>query len=161
MEPQAADQDEIRYRLHGPWIYALILAMVQDVSLAELLTFEVFWQACARRLRPDDDRVWLRLAARRLTILALRTPDWTPAHPATFRAACRVTAVDLHEVWRILNAAPRHEREAFELAYFEGLSHSEIAALIGRSLGTVKTWVRSARLRSEGSRSLAACSSSG
>ena len=49
--------------------------------------------------------------------------------------------------WRVhsaLQTLPDHERELIELAYWSGLSQSEIANLIGIPLGTVKTRTRSA-----------------
>jgi RNA polymerase sigma-70 factor (ECF subfamily) len=39
------------------------------------------------------------------------------------------------------------QRVAIELAYFEGMSQSEIAERMGQPLGTVKTWMRRAMLR--------------
>ena len=42
---------------------------------------------------------------------------------------------------------PDKQRRALELAFFEGLTHSEIAAAMSEPLGTVKSWIRAALLR--------------
>jgi RNA polymerase sigma-70 factor (ECF subfamily) len=51
------------------------------------------------------------------------------------------------QVHRALDELPPHERELIELAYWSGLSQSEIATLVGIPLGTVKTRTRSALSR--------------
>jgi RNA polymerase sigma-70 factor (ECF subfamily) len=43
-----------------------------------------------------------------------------------------------------MNKLTPNQRQAIELAYFEGLSQSEMAERMGQPLGTVKTWVRTA-----------------
>jgi RNA polymerase sigma-70 factor (ECF subfamily) len=47
----------------------------------------------------------------------------------------------------LLASLPAAQRRAIELAFFEGLTHSEIAEKTGEALGTVKSWIRSGLLR--------------
>jgi RNA polymerase sigma-70 factor (ECF subfamily) len=43
-----------------------------------------------------------------------------------------------------IDKLPANHRQVIELAYFEGLSQTEMAERMGQPLGTVKTWVRTA-----------------
>lgn len=139
------------FEVRGPSIYAAIFRIVADREVAEELVFEAFWGALetphVMRLGPEGIAVWLQLRGRSLAIESLRSRDKTVSHTAEFRAEFRNAAELLPEISIALLRLPPHQREAFELAYFEGLSHSQIAQITGRSLGTVKTWVRSSRLR--------------
>jgi RNA polymerase sigma-70 factor (ECF subfamily) len=47
----------------------------------------------------------------------------------------------------LVASLPEAQRRAIELAYFEGMTHSEIAAAMQEPLGTVKSWIRNALLR--------------
>ena len=51
------------------------------------------------------------------------------------------------DVAAALTALAPQQREVVELAYFEGLSQSEIAARLNAPLGTVKSWTRQALLK--------------
>jgi RNA polymerase sigma-70 factor (ECF subfamily) len=46
-----------------------------------------------------------------------------------------------------MSSLPDSQRRALELAYFEGMSHSEIAESMGEALGTVKSWIRGGLMR--------------
>jgi len=50
----------------------------------------------------------------------------------------------LEKVRTVMSCLPQAQREAVEFAYFEGMSHSEIAEKTGEPLGTIKTRIRSA-----------------
>jgi RNA polymerase sigma-70 factor (ECF subfamily) len=52
--------------------------------------------------------------------------------------------VAIEKVRGALAGMPPEQRKAVELAFFEGLTHSEVAAKTGQPLGTVKTRIRSA-----------------
>jgi RNA polymerase sigma-70 factor, ECF subfamily len=138
------------FHTRGPWIYALVCRIVTDRAQAEQVVLEAFWHASQNRqagsLGADALRVWLWLRARNLAIESLRSQTLI-TYPADFRMEYLKSSVNLQRISLALLKLAPHEREVFELAHFEGLSHSEIAALTGRSLGTVKTWVRSSRLR--------------
>jgi len=46
-----------------------------------------------------------------------------------------------------MRSLPEQQRHAIELAFFEGLTHSEIAGAMKEPLGTVKSWIRNGLLR--------------
>jgi len=51
------------------------------------------------------------------------------------------------KVRMLMSSLPKLQRRAIELAFYEGMTHSEIAAAIGEPLGTVKSWIRGGLLR--------------
>ena len=57
------------------------------------------------------------------------------------------SARDAQALARCLRALEARQRQAIALAFFEGLSHSELAAHLRQPLGTVKTWVRRGLLK--------------
>ncbi len=51
------------------------------------------------------------------------------------------------KVRALMSSLPQAQRRAIELAFFEGMSHSEISEAMGEALGTVKSWIRGGLLR--------------
>jgi RNA polymerase sigma-70 factor (ECF subfamily) len=153
------------YDLHSRAVYSLAVRIVGDEADAEDVLLDVFDQAWRQAGRYDARRgtvaAWLLNLARSRAIDRLRArrarPDagaatddvalaLLPAHvadPADALAATR----DAEKVRRALSELPVLQRLAIELAYFEGLTQSEIADRLEQPLGTVKTRIRNGLLK--------------
>jgi RNA polymerase sigma-70 factor (ECF subfamily) len=157
---------EALYERHAGAVFALCLRVLGDRSEAEEVLEDVFFELWQRSARFDAGRstplAYLITLARSRAIDRLRrvrrgapAPDVGMA-PAGVRATAGLAEGPLAEAERserrrlvasMLRALEFEEREALELSYFAGLSHSEIAAHLGQPLGTVKTRIRRALLR--------------
>ncbi len=139
-------------------IYALTAHILVDPMLAEEATQDTFsklW-ARARLYRPERGSfaVWLLTIARRTALDRLRLEGRRPAlsdgrDPDAVWHNLPDKSRDPEEArWRALHfavrALPDQQQKVIELAYYQGLSHSEIAAELGWPLGTVKTRMRAA-----------------
>jgi RNA polymerase sigma-70 factor, ECF subfamily len=154
---------EALYDRHATAIYSLALRIVRDTSDAEDVTQEVFAQAWAQAGRYDQARgavaAWLLMMARSRALDRLRRrkaarkpgpgDDVLEAIPDPAPSVEITTAADEQaRTARIaLASLPAAERAALELAYYEGLTHVEIAARTATPLGTVKTRIRTALRR--------------
>jgi RNA polymerase sigma-70 factor (ECF subfamily) len=106
-------------------------------------------------LRVTRNRTIDRLRARRRRSTAVEAASGQGAFGESFQPAARIDEAGTPgwHVHRTVHAAldtlPQDQRAAVQLAYFEGLTHSEIAARLAVPLGTVKTRLRLAfgRLR--------------
>jgi len=139
-------------------VNGLALRILGDRGAAEEVTGDVYLQVWRQAERYDDTRgtplTWLLTLARTRAIDRLRAMNVRRARTEPLRAARTVpTETPGPEersvvrqrrqlVQRALGRIPAEQRRAIELAYFEGLSHSEIAVAVGAPLGTVKTRVR-------------------
>jgi RNA polymerase sigma-70 factor (ECF subfamily) len=139
-------------------VYGLLLRILADPCAAEEVLLDVFTQAWRRASTYSAERgtplAWLMTIARSRAIDRLRRgrQERVRAEPletvaelaATGRSAEEdVTARERGALVRAaLAALPPEQREVIELAYYGGLSHSEIAAERGLPLGTVKTRTR-------------------
>jgi RNA polymerase sigma-70 factor, ECF subfamily len=146
------------YDRHGRVVYSLALRIVRDQGDAEDVVQEVFAQVWGQASRYDATRGsvlgWLLTVARSRSIDRLRVRRSRPEpagdeHLLTDLPDLAERADD-HLVWasqaREIRAALESvsllQRVAIELAFFEGLTHAEIAARLELPLGTVKTRIR-------------------
>ena len=158
------DTDALRalYARYGNVLFGLAFRTLGDRQLAEDCVQEVFVTAWRSAGRYDPRRAsvstWLFAIARNKTVDALRRRSRRPVEPLPERwpddeapdAAEIVAAGDQGErVASALAELPPQQLEAVSLAYFEGLTQTEIAERLGVPLGTVKGRLRLAldRLR--------------
>ncbi len=137
-------------------VYAVALRVLGDTGAAEDVLQDVFLQLWRRPSQFDSTRgqmaAWLSVIARNRAIdrLRQRTPDTDledvvlSVQPDLEGEAERSRV--MQKVRGVLASMPVPQRSALEMAYFEGLTHSEIASRTGEPLGTVKTRIRSGLL---------------
>lgn len=155
-DPQALAELYDRY---GRLVYSLIVRVVRDGALAEDLVQETFLRVWNRAQGFDAQRgalgPWLLAVARNRAIDYLRSASGRERnaleleevdHPSLYTNMERdILASDKARVIRAaLDKLAPNQREVIELAYFEGLTQTEMAERMGQPLGTVKTWVRTA-----------------
>src|SRR5581483_2263807 len=127
-----------------------------DTGAAEDVLQDVFMQLWRRPESFDSSRgqmgAWLSVIARHRAIDALRkrvpetdvTEIVVSVDPDLDDMAERSEA--LEKVRGALSTMPSQQRSALELAFFQGLTHSEIAKRLGEPLGTIKTRIRAGLL---------------
>jgi RNA polymerase sigma-70 factor (ECF subfamily) len=144
------------YDRYSSIVYSVALRVLSDTGAAEDVLQEVFLQLWRNPGLFDASRgnlaPWLAVITRNRAIDALRKrrPESDIAdviisvEPDMASDAERARAME--KVRGVLESMPAAQRGALEMAYFEGLSHSEIAAKTGEPLGTIKTRIRSGLL---------------
>jgi RNA polymerase sigma-70 factor (ECF subfamily) len=140
------------YDRYSSIVYAVALRVLQETGAAEDVLQEIFMQLWRNPGAFDASRgnmaAWLAVIARHRAIDALRRrrPESDIAdvvvsvEPDLASDADRSRAMD--KVRGALEAMPSPQRSALEMAYFEGLTHVEIAEKTGEPLGTIKTRIR-------------------
>ncbi len=146
------------YDRHASHVYALTLRILHDPMLAEEATQDTFLKLWSRARQFLAERgsllVWLLTIARRTALdrlrLEARRPTLSDAtDPEDLWRDIPETGTSSDETrWRSMylsvQALPPDQRQVIEMAYYQGLSQSEIAETLGWPLGTVKTRVRAA-----------------
>jgi RNA polymerase sigma-70 factor, ECF subfamily len=144
------------YDRYSPVVYAVALRVLGDTGAAEDVLQDVFMQLWRNPGAFDSSRgslgAWLAVITRNRAIDALRKrrPENDIEDVVISVEPDMVGDADRARVGEKVRAAlgtmPDPQRKALELAYYEGLTHSEIAAKTGEPLGTIKTRIRAGLL---------------
>jgi RNA polymerase sigma-70 factor (ECF subfamily) len=146
------------YDATNRFIYSLVLRVLGDMGSAEEVLIDVYTQLWRQAASYDANRgaplAWMATIARSRAIDRLRS-GWQDQHrkesldvlgEAPSNAASPEESAAASERQRLvreaLNLLTPEQRRVIELAYYSGLSHSEIAEELNQPLGTVKTRTR-------------------
>jgi RNA polymerase sigma-70 factor (ECF subfamily) len=151
------------YDRHCRIVFGLVLRIVQQAGTAEEVVQDVFLQLWRNAAQYDTSRgpflPWLLTMARNRALDNLRLKserqrrreDQTEELPGISAAPEFEKQLDekrrAEQVRALMTSLQPQQKRALELAYFEGLSHTEIAAVLKEPLGTVKSWIRNGLLR--------------
>jgi len=149
------------YTRYNRLAFSLVLRIVGNREDAEDVLIDVFWQVWQQSSKYDGSRgkpvAWLLTIARTRAIDRLRSmgrnhipisdPDKHKDPPAKADEPDPFVQADTRKAVReALQSLQEQQRIPLEMAYFQGLSHTEIAAALGQPLGTVKDRIRTAMM---------------
>ena len=153
------------YDRHIRSVFSLAIRILENQSDAEDVVQEVFAQAWAQAARYNEERAsvagWLLMITRSRAIDRRRSREARPDRAPSARDDATLTLPDPApgQHYRVesaeaasalrdaLGGLPLLQRTAIELAYYEGLTQSQIAQRLEQPLGTVKTRIRTGLLK--------------
>jgi len=149
------------YRAASPHLYAVAVRIVLNGALAEEMLQEAFvsvWHhAGTYDAAKSQPITWLTSIVRNRCLDWLRRRDvdteplsrdddehggWEPPSDGPSPVDLLLAAADAQALRGCVDALEPGPRQAIALAFFQGLSHSELASQMREPLGTVKSWVR-------------------
>ena len=140
------------YERYSSVVYSVALRVLGDTGAAEDILQEVFMQLWRSPDAFDPSRGslpgWLAVIARNRAIDSLRKrrpetdiTEIVVSIEPDFASGAEWSRA-LEKIRSTLISMPSPQRSALEMAFFEGLTHTEIAAKTGEPLGTIKTRIR-------------------
>ena len=155
---------ETLYDRYARPVYSLVLRIAQHPASAEEIVQDVFlqlWRSADRfQISRGPLEPWLFTMARNRALDFLRLKREKQRRREDSDSDILPSAVvrpdpegDIdrsrraEKIRALMSSLPEVQRRAIELAFFEGMSHSEIATATGEALGTVKSWIRGGLLR--------------
>lgn len=150
------------YEATSARVYGLAVRVVRDPAQAEEVAQEAFLEIWRMAGRFDPERgsplAWMLTIVHRKAVDRVRSAEAATrrdtsyhqhnqpvAHDATAEAAH--AGLEARRVRAALNTLTPVQREALELAYFGGYTHTEVASLLGLPVGTAKTRIRDGLIR--------------
>jgi RNA polymerase sigma-70 factor (ECF subfamily) len=149
--------DATAARVHG-----LAVRVVRDPAQAEEVTQEAFleiWRTASRYDAARGSAVsWLLTIAHRKAVDRVRSAEAASRRESTYHlqnqtvdvdstAEAATASLEARRVRTALGALTEIQREAIELAYFGGYTHTEVATLLDLPVGTAKTRIRDGLIR--------------
>ncbi len=149
--------DATSARVHG-----LVLRVVRDPAQAEEVTQEAYLEIWRTAARFDPARgsalSWLMTIAHRKGVDRVRSAEAASRRDATYHrettprehdttVEAATSSLEASRVRQALQQLTTVQREALELAYFGGYTHTEVAAMLELPVGTAKTRIRDGLIR--------------
>jgi RNA polymerase sigma-70 factor, ECF subfamily len=149
--------DATAARVHG-----LVLRVVRNPALAEEVTQEVFlevWRTASRFDRGRGSALsWLLTMAHRRAVDRVRSAEAASRNETTYHrqnpevehdqtAEAAEASLEARRVRDALAALTEVQRQALELAYFGGYTHTQVATMLDLPVGTAKTRIRDGLIR--------------
>jgi len=155
---RAGDEDALA-ALHDRYaqvVYSVALRVLGETTEAEDILQEIFLQLWRNPQTFDSNRgslgAWLAVITRHRAIdhLRRRRPE-SDIEDVIVAVDTRIEQITdrniaIAKIRAVVDRLPLEQRKPLEMAFFEGLTHSEIASKTGEPLGTIKTRIRSALL---------------
>ncbi len=142
--------------------YGLAIRVVRDPAQAEEVTQEAFLEIWRTASRFDPDRgsavSWVLTLVHRKSVDRVRSAEASTRRDTTYHqsnvtvehdstAEAAQASMEARRVRQALGSLTEVQREALELAYFKGYTHTEVASMLDLPVGTAKTRIRDGLIR--------------
>jgi RNA polymerase sigma-70 factor (ECF subfamily) len=143
-------------------VFGLAVRVVRDPAQAEEVTQEAFLEIWRMAGRYDPDRgsplAWLLTIVHRKSVDRVRSAEASTRRDSSYHqqnqpvehdstAEAAHASLEAHRVRTALTSLTPVQREALELAYFGGYTHTEVAGMLDLPVGTAKTRIRDGLIR--------------
>ena len=143
-------------------VFGMALRVVRDPAQAEEVTQEAYLEAWRTASRFDPAKgsalSWLLTLAHRRAVDRVRSAEAASRRDATYHdqnrpvahdstAEAAATKIEAQRVRQAMGTLTDVQREALELAYFGGYTHTEVATMLDLPVGTAKTRIRDGLIR--------------